>query len=121
MSQKNKATTTKSTTKSKKSVAAQNEALLAQQNKALAEEYRTGVWAHTIGQPEVGGLLCRMPLEAELYYGSTVLKGGGYWKEKADLLLRLEHNLEGTKDNPQTENDQDEKMTDMQSIAKVDK
>ena len=52
---------------SKKSVAEKNEELLAQQNEKLAEEYRSGVWAHTVGQPEVGGLLCRMPLEAELY------------------------------------------------------
>ena len=68
-------------------VAAQNEALLAQQNQALAQEYRTGVWAHCVGQAEVGGLLCRMPLEAEIYYGTA---GGGYWKDKLQVMLSLE-------------------------------
>lgn len=71
---------------SKKSVAAKNEELLAKQNQALAEEYRTGVWAHKISQAEVGGLLCRMPLEAELYLG----KRKSYWKEKLNIMLRLE-------------------------------
>jgi hypothetical protein len=76
-----------------KSVAAENEVLLAQQNEKLAEEYRSGVWAHTVGQPEVGGLLCRMPLEAELYYGGT-----GYWKKKLDIMLALDPiNSEGEK------------------------
>jgi hypothetical protein len=79
--------------KKSKSVAAENEALLAQQNEKLAEEYRSGVWAHKVGQPEVGGLLCRMPLEAELYYS-----GSGYWKEKLDIMLALDPmNSEGEK------------------------
>jgi hypothetical protein len=67
-----------------KSVATENEALLEQQNKELAEEYRSGIWAHTIGQAEVGALLCRMPIEAELY-----LKGSGYWKDKLDVMISL--------------------------------
>jgi hypothetical protein len=71
--------------KRRRTVAAQNEALLAQQNQPLAEEYRTGIWAHTIGQAEVGGLLCRMPVEAELYYHGT-----GYWKDKLDIMVQLE-------------------------------
>jgi hypothetical protein len=69
----------------RRTVAAQNEALLAKQNQPLAEEYRTGIWAHTIGQAEVGGLLCRMPVEAELYYHGT-----GYWKDKLDIMVQLE-------------------------------
>lgn len=51
----------------KKSVSKENEALLQLQNEELAEEYRTGVWAHEISTPEVGGLVCRMPLEVEIY------------------------------------------------------
>lgn len=50
-----------------KSVSKRNEELLMSQNKALANEYRTGVWAHEAPNAEVGGLLCRLPLEAEIY------------------------------------------------------
>jgi len=64
-------------------VAEQNEQLLEEQNAILAEEYRSGAWAHTTGEPEVGGLLCRMPLEAELFYGET-----GYWKEQLMEMLQ---------------------------------
>ena len=89
--------------KERKAVAEKNEALLAQQNEKLAEEYKSGVWAHTIGQPEVGGLLCRMPFEAELYMG----KNGGYWKEKLDVMLSLESDTDKTTDE---EADSDTKM-----------
>ena len=71
--------------KTRKSVAAKNEKLLEEQNAQLAEEYKAGIWAHTIQQAEVGGLLCRMPLEAELYLGDSA--SGGYWKQKLDLML----------------------------------
>ena len=71
--------------KTRKSVAAKNEKLLEEQNAQLAEEYKTGIWAHTIQQAEVGGLLCRMPLEAELYLGDSA--SGGYWKQKLNLML----------------------------------
>jgi hypothetical protein len=38
------------------------------QNTALMEEYSCGgVWAHESAVPEVGGLVCRMPLKAEIY------------------------------------------------------
>jgi hypothetical protein len=50
-----------------KSVSKKNEKLLAAQNAALAEEYFHGVWAHESAIPEVGGLVCRLPLEAEIY------------------------------------------------------
>jgi hypothetical protein len=53
-----------------KSVSKQNELLLSAQNSALAEEYINGVWAHESSIPEVGGLVCRMPLESEIYRGS---------------------------------------------------
>lgn len=53
-----------------KSVSKQNEELLSTQNAALAEEYRTGVWAHEAAIPEIGGLVCRMPLEAEIYHNT---------------------------------------------------
>ena len=101
--------------KKNKSVAAQNEALLAQQNEQLAEEYRTGIWAHTIGQAEVGGLLCRMPLEAELYLGAN----GGYWKEKLDLMLSLE-SMDGKGSGiPDLQLDE-EVDTETRTVAKVD-
>jgi len=44
-----------------------NERVLEDQNPALAEEYGSGVWAHQVSTPEVGGLVVRMPLEVELY------------------------------------------------------
>ena len=50
-----------------KSVSKQNENLLKLQNEKLANEYLSGVWAHEIAEPEVGSLVCRLPLEAELY------------------------------------------------------
>lgn len=45
----------------------ENEMILQSQNKKLAEEYASGVWAHETATPEVGGLVIRMPLEVELY------------------------------------------------------
>lgn len=44
-----------------------NEDLLRKQNLALAEEYVSTAWAHETPQPEIGGLVCRLPLEAEIY------------------------------------------------------
>lgn len=52
-----------------KSVSEPNEQLLQVQNSKLAEEYLTGVWAHESSVPEVGALVCRMPLEVEIYRG----------------------------------------------------
>jgi len=45
----------------------ENEKVLEKQNKELAEEYASGVWAHQTSTPEVGGLVIRLPLEVELY------------------------------------------------------
>ncbi len=51
-----------------KSVSKRNKELLSAQNAALAEEYsHGGAWAHESAVPEVGGLVCRIPLEAEIY------------------------------------------------------
>ena len=49
------------------SVSKANEELLATQSETLAKEYKGGVWAHESGFAEVGGLVVRMPLEAEIY------------------------------------------------------
>ena len=61
---------TKVTTQERpRSVSAKNEELLKAQNSELAEEYMNGVWAHESALVEVGGLVCRLPLEAEIYRG----------------------------------------------------
>mmetsp|Transcript_10571 Transcript_10571/g.22811 ORF Transcript_10571/g.22811 Transcript_10571/m.22811 type:complete len:499 (+) Transcript_10571:1-1497(+) len=67
-----------------KSVSKKNEQLLKGQNEALAEEYLNGVWAHESSIPEVGGLVCRMPLEAEIYRGSR----------QSTLYKKLQHFLD---------------------------
>jgi hypothetical protein len=74
----------KKSPKLKKPVAKENELILAKQNSELAKEYKSGVWAHLIAEPEVGGLICRMPIEGELYWGT------GFWKEKLDTLLKID-------------------------------
>lgn len=77
-------TTPTTTTAMKQSVAEENEKLLEEQNEALAKEYKSGVWAHLISEPEVAGLICRMPIEGELYWGT------GFWKDKLDALLKMD-------------------------------
>lgn len=49
------------------SVSKANEELLETQSETLAKEYKGGVWAHEASFAEVGGLVVRMPLEAEIY------------------------------------------------------
>ncbi len=49
------------------SVSKANEKLLEEQSEMLAKEYKGGVWAHEASFAEVGGLVVRMPLEAEIY------------------------------------------------------
>ena len=49
------------------SVSKANEELLEKQSEALAKEYKGGVWAHESGFAEVGGLVVRLPLEAEIF------------------------------------------------------
>jgi len=46
--------------------------LLSSQNSVLAEEYLSGVWAHESSIIEVGGLVCRMPLESEIYKNTNL-------------------------------------------------
>ena len=46
--------------------------MLSSQNSVLAEEYLSGVWAHESSIIEVGGLVCRMPLEAEIYKNTNL-------------------------------------------------
>lgn len=59
--------TKKNTPKKPKSVSKENEDLLMSQNKKLAREYKDGVWAHETPDFETGGLVVRLPLEAEIY------------------------------------------------------
>lgn len=49
------------------SVSKANEKLLEEQSEILAKEYKVGVWAHEAGFAEVGSLVLRLPLEAEIY------------------------------------------------------
>lgn len=46
--------------------------MLSSQNSVLAGEYLSGVWAHESSIIEVGGLVCRMPLEAEIYKNTNL-------------------------------------------------
>ena len=48
------------------SVAPKNEELLKSQNEELWTEYLDGAWAHVSPGPEAGGLVCRLPLQAQL-------------------------------------------------------
>lgn len=66
-----------------KSVSKANEELLEQQSEILAKEYKEGVWAHEASFAEVGGLVVRMPLEAEIYRNKDKLTIG---KELTSLL-----------------------------------
>ena len=86
-----------------------NEALLAQQNQALADEYRQGVWAHVTTEPEVGGLLARLPLEAQLYYSATAndnqkttSKTNTYWNKQ--LMQQLEKQQSSSSSNSSSSN-----------------
>ncbi|KAL7532992.1 hypothetical protein ACHAWF_004306, partial [Thalassiosira exigua] len=75
------------------SVSSRNEALLGTQNAALAEEYLGGgAWAHCTAVPEAGGLVCRMPLEAEIYRGPEDSRAR---RKLAELLASDEPGGEG--------------------------
>ena len=43
-----------------------NAAKLRQQDEALFDEYARGVWAHATGVAEPGGLLCALPIQAQI-------------------------------------------------------
>lgn len=49
-------------------VAPANEELLKMQSEALYKEYLSGAWAHAAPEPEAGGLLVRLPLQAQLVH-----------------------------------------------------
>ena len=68
-----------------KSVSKRNEELLKSQNAELYKEYESGVWAHEAPAPEVGGLLCRLPLEAEIYRNAKYCPVG---RKLQDILER---------------------------------
>ena len=69
------------------SVAPANEALLKQQNEALWREYNDGAWAHVAPEAEIGGLLCRMPLPAQLTHLMKNGDGGGWGDRMRERLL----------------------------------
>ncbi len=73
------------------SVSKANEELLEQQSEVLAKEYKGGVWAHEASFAEVGGLVVRMPLEAEIYKSKDATMIG---KELASLLANDNKNLD---------------------------
>ena len=64
--------------KSSASVAPKNEELLKEQNEELWKEYYGGAWAHASPGPEAGGLVARVPLQAQL---TTLMRGepGDLW------------------------------------------
>lgn len=95
------------TQKKKKAVAEANKELLAKQNEKLAKEYEQELWAHSVVGPEVGGLLCRLPIEAQLFWG-----GQGYWKERLATELSLGF---GTVHFPAADEDIDEEDAKWQS------
>lgn len=50
-----------------KNISLKNLCLLKKQNLPLAREFMNEVWSHEISQPEVGGILCRLPLQMQLW------------------------------------------------------
>lgn len=67
-----------------------NVELLFSQSDELAEEYLSGAWAHEAPHVEVGGLVIRLPVEAEIYRGGTKSLIG------EELLKRMEIEDEGS-------------------------
>eukprot|EP00435_Cladocopium_sp_Y103_P006119 s3866_g1.t6 len=69
-------------------VAPKNEALLRRQSEDLWNEYMSGAWAH-VAPVEVGGLLCRSPLPAQLTW--LMRKDADFiWAKKLRKLLEEE-------------------------------
>ena len=71
-----------------------NVELLFSQSDELAEEYLSGAWAHEAPHVEVGGLVIRLPVEAEIYRGGTKSLIG------EELLKRMEIEDEGSSQSP---------------------
>uniref|UniRef100_A0A7S4EPX1 Uncharacterized protein n=1 Tax=Pseudo-nitzschia australis TaxID=44445 RepID=A0A7S4EPX1_9STRA len=84
---------TGSSTDRPKSVSKANEELLEKQSETLAKEYKDGVWAHEASFAEIGGLVVRMPLEAEIYKNKDKLIIG------KELTTRLQNNEDVSKKN----------------------
>ena len=65
-------------------VAPANEELLKKQNEALYQEYLSGAWAHAAPEPEAGGLVVRLPLQAQLVHEMRTDAGefGGVLRER---------------------------------------
>ena len=63
----------------RRSVAPKNEQLLQSQNAKLFTEYMEGAWCHPSAVPEAGGLLCRLPLEAQLVGQMRRGDGAAHW------------------------------------------
>lgn len=73
-------------------VAPRNEELLKTQNEALYAEYVNGAWAH-VSPPEPGGLLCRLPLQAQIMHymrDERAVGKGAVWGERMREKLRTE-------------------------------
>lgn len=79
-----------------KSVSKRNEALLRNQSKALAEEYEQGVWAHPVPTPEVGGLVCRLPLEVEIWRARNKIAIGKKLRDALDFDTDARDEDDGT-------------------------
>ena len=75
----------------RRSVAPKNEQLLQSQNAKLFTEYMEGAWCHPSAVPEAGGLLCRLPLEAQLVGQMRRGDGAAHWGDA--LRRRLDESL----------------------------
>lgn len=75
---------------SKKEKVSANVELLFSQSDKLGEEYLSGAWAHEAPDVEVGGLVIRLPLEAEIH------KSNGKTLISQELLKRMDTEDEGS-------------------------
>ena len=71
--------------KSKDQAISPNVELLFAQSDRLAEEYLSGAWAHESPGVEVGGLVVRLPLEAEIYRHGEKNVIGKKLKQRMDI------------------------------------
>lgn len=91
-----------------KSVSKANEELLKTQSESLAKEYVNGIWAHVSSFAEIGGLVVRLPLEAEIYRSREKLTIG------KELKQRLETNdTDKTSDNKPLLSNNDDSSTNI--------
>lgn len=75
---------TEQETKEKSKVSA-NVELLFTQSDDLGEEYLSGAWAHEAPDIEVGGLVVRLPIEAEIYRGRKKTAIGKVLAKRLDV------------------------------------